>query len=193
MYSCHLFLISTASVGSILFLSFIVPIFAWIVPLVSLIFLQWSLVFPFLFFHLFLCIDHWGKLSYLFCCSLELCIQMGISFSFSFAFHALLFSAIGKASSDNHFAFLHFFFWGWSWSLPPVQCYQPPSIVLQALCLSDLIPWIYFSLPLYNRKGFDVTCSVQFSSIQSLSSVRPFATPWTAAHQASLSITNSWS
>ena len=33
--------------------------------------------------------------------------------------------------------------------------------------------------------------SVQFSSVQSLSRVRLFATPWTAAHQASLSITNS--
>ena len=35
--------------------------------------------------------------------------------------------------------------------------------------------------------------SVQFSSAQSLSHVRLFATPWTAAYQASLSITNSWS
>ena len=33
--------------------------------------------------------------------------------------------------------------------------------------------------------------SVQFSSVQSLSHVRLFATPWIAAHQASLSITNS--
>ena len=32
---------------------------------------------------------------------------------------------------------------------------------------------------------------VQFSSVQLLSHVRLFATPWTAAHQASLSITNS--
>ena len=31
----------------------------------------------------------------------------------------------------------------------------------------------------------------RFSSVQSLSHVRLFATPWTAAHQASLSITNS--
>ena len=31
------------------------------------------------------------------------------------------------------------------------------------------------------------------SSVQSLSHVRLFATPWTAAHQACLSITNSWS
>ena len=34
---------------------------------------------------------------------------------------------------------------------------------------------------------------IHFSSIQSLSRVRLFATPWIAAHQASLSITNSWS
>ena len=34
--------------------------------------------------------------------------------------------------------------------------------------------------------------SVQFSSVQLLSQVRLFATPWIAARQASLSITNSW-
>ena len=34
---------------------------------------------------------------------------------------------------------------------------------------------------------------IDISSVQLLSSVRLFATPWTAAHQASLSITNSWS
>ena len=33
----------------------------------------------------------------------------------------------------------------------------------------------------------------QFSSVQLLSHVQLFATPWTAARQASLSITNSWS
>ena len=32
-----------------------------------------------------------------------------------------------------------------------------------------------------------------FSSVQSLSSVQLFSTPWTAAHKASLSIINSWS
>ena len=35
--------------------------------------------------------------------------------------------------------------------------------------------------------------SVQFSSVQSLSRVQLSVTPWTAAHQASLSIANSWS
>ena len=53
-----LLIISSASVGSIPFLSFIVSIFAWNVPLVSLIFLNRSLVFPIL---LFSCISlHWS-------------------------------------------------------------------------------------------------------------------------------------
>ena len=42
------------------------PIFAWNVVLVFLIFLKRSLVFPFCCFPLFLCIDHWGRLSCLF-------------------------------------------------------------------------------------------------------------------------------
>ena len=50
VYSCYLFLISSASVRFIPFLSFIVPIFAGNVPLVSLIFLRRSLVFPSLLF-----------------------------------------------------------------------------------------------------------------------------------------------
>ena len=45
------------------------------------------------------------------------------------------------------------------------------------------------------RKRFynDKSQPTKFSSVQSLSRVRLFATPWTAAPQASLSITNSWS
>ena len=38
-----------------------------------------------------------------------------------------------------------------------------------------------------------VWCDFQFGSVQSLSHVRLFVTPWTAARQASLSITNSQS
>ena len=38
-----------------------------------------------------------------------------------------------------------------------------------------------------------IEVQVQFSSVQLLSHVRLFATPWTAAHQASLSINNPWS
>ena len=39
----------------------------------------------------------------------------------------------------------------------------------------------------------EIMQSVFFSSVQSLSHVWLFATPWTTAHQDSLSITNSWS
>ena len=54
------------------------------------------------------------------CYSLELCIQMGISFLFSFAFRFFSFTAICKVSSDNYYAFLHFFFSGMV--LIPVSC-----------------------------------------------------------------------
>ena len=48
-------------------------------------------------------------------------------------FASLLFSAICKASSHNHFAFLHFFFLGMA--LIPVSCtvLQTSSLILQAL------------------------------------------------------------
>ena len=40
---------------------------------------------------------------------------------------------------------------------------------------------------------FSGICLTQFSSVQSLSHVLLFVTPWTEGHQGSLSITNSWS
>ena len=49
VYSCHVFLISFVADRSMQFLSFIVPIIAWNVPLVSLMFLKGSLVLPILF------------------------------------------------------------------------------------------------------------------------------------------------
>ena len=64
VYSCHLFL-KSSSVRPIPFLSLIVPIFAWNVPLISLILFKRSLIIPFYCFPLFLCINHWGRLSYL--------------------------------------------------------------------------------------------------------------------------------
>ena len=156
VYSCHL-LISSVSVRSIPFLSFIVPIFAWNVPLVSLIFLKSSLVFPILLFSSISL--HWSLrktfLSLLAILWNSAFRWIYLSF-YPLPFTSLVFSAICKASSDNHFAFCISFSWGWSWPLPPVQCHDLPSIVLQALCLSGLIPWIYLPLPLYNSKGFDL-------------------------------------
>ena len=49
----------------------------------------------------------------------------------------------------------------------------------------------YFSSVQFSRSF--LSSLFQFSSVQSLIPVRLFATPWTVAHQASLSITNSQS
>ena len=156
MYSCHLFLISSASVRSISFLSFIVLIFAWNVPLVSFIFLKRSLVFPILLFSSISL--HWSlRKAYL---SL-LAILWNSAFKwvyFSFSpllFASLLFSAISKAFSDNHFAFLHLFFLGMV-LIPAYRVMSRTSIRNSSGTLSDLIPWIYFSFPLYNHKWFDL-------------------------------------
>ena len=53
--------------------------------------------------------------------------------------------------------------------------------------LYNPFPWIWVDLWSASNS------SIQFSSVQSLSHVQLFATPWIAACQASLSITNSWS
>ena len=71
------------------------------------------------FLYLFALIAEEGFLISL-CYCLELCIQMRISVLYSFAFPSHLFTAICKASSDSHFAFLHFFFLGMV--LIPVSC-----------------------------------------------------------------------
>ena len=49
---------------------------------------------------------------------------------------------------------------------------------------AELLPWLTWSLPCTHKLQF-------YCSVQSLSRVRLFATPWIAALQASLSITNS--
>ena len=111
VYSCHLFLVSSASARSILFLSFIMPIFAWNIPLVSLIFLKRSLVFPSLLFSSISL--HWLPRK----SSLSLFLIFATLYSNGYIFPVLLclpfaslhFSAICKASSINQFLFLHFF------------------------------------------------------------------------------------
>ena len=133
MYSCHLFLISSASVRSIPFLSFIEPIFAWNIPLVSLIFLKRPLVFPFYCFPLFLCIAHWGRLSCLSLLFFETLHSNGYIFCFLLCLLHLFFSQMLVRPPQTTILPFCIFSWGWSWSLFPVQCHEPPSIVLQAL------------------------------------------------------------
>ena len=132
---CHLFFISSAYIRSMSFPSFTVVIFAWNVAFVSPIFLKRSLVFPFLLFSS-ISLDWSPRKTFisLFAILWNSAIKW-VYLSFSpLPFASLLFSAIWKASSGNHFPFFHFFFWEWSWSLPPVQCHKLSFIVLQALC-----------------------------------------------------------
>ena len=56
----------------------------------------------------------------------------------------------------------------------------------------EIIFKLAYAFSLTNRKQMDSSI-FQFSSVQSLSHVQLFVTPWTAAHRASLSITNSQS
>ena len=128
VYSCYLFLISSASIRSIQFLSFLEPIFAWNVPLVSLIFLKRSLVFPILLFSS-ICF-HWSPrkafLSLLAILWYSAFKWVYLSFS-PLLFTSLLFTAICKPSSDSHFAFLHFFSMGMV--LIPVSCTMSRTFV----------------------------------------------------------------
>ena len=112
VYYRHLFLISSVSVRSISLLSLIVFIFAWNIPLVSLIFLKRSLIFRILFSSMSLRWS-WRKafLSLLAILWISAFKWIYLSF-FPLPLTSLLFSAIYKASSDNHFALLHFFFLG---------------------------------------------------------------------------------
>ena len=113
VYSCH-FLISSASVRCMPFLSFIEPIFAWHVPWVSLIFLKRSLIFPILLFSSISL--HWSLrkafLSFLRILCKSAFRWVYLSFS-PLCLVSLLFSAICKASSELFaFCLLAFLFLG---------------------------------------------------------------------------------
>ena len=140
VYYCHLSLISSASVRSIPFLSYIEPIFAWNVSLVSLLFLKRSLVFPILLFssislHWLLRKSFLSLLAILWNSAFR-CFYLSFS---PLRFTSLLFTAICKASSDSHFAFLHFFSMGMV--LIPVSCtMSQTSIHSSSGTLSNIVP-----------------------------------------------------
>ena len=136
VYSCHLFLISSASVMSIPFL--------WLGPLLCHLCFKCSLGIsnfleeisslsqPIVFFYFFVLITEEDFISPSY--SLELCIKMGITLLFSFAFHVFSSQLFVRPPQTTILPFYIFFpFWGWSWSLPPIQYHEPLSIVLQAL------------------------------------------------------------
>ena len=157
VYSCPLFLISFASVRSVPFQSFIKPFFAWNVPLVSLIFLKRSLVFPILLFY---CISlHWSlRKAFL---SL-LAILWNSAFKWEYLslspllFASPLFTAICNVSSDNHSTFLHFFSIGMV-LIPVSYTMSWTSIHSSSGSLSiRSSPLNLFLTSTYNPKGFDL-------------------------------------
>ena len=161
VYSCH-FLISSSVRSipflSLPFLSFIVPVFAWNSSLGIYNFLEkiTSLSHSIVFLYLFALItDRLSYLSLLFFGTLR---SNGYIFPYLLCLSLLFFSQLFvRPPQRTVLPFCISFSWGWSWSLPLVQCHEHPSIVLQALCL---IPWIYFSFPLYNHEGFALLHSV---------------------------------
>ena len=109
-YSCHLFLISSASVRSIPFLSLHECFLGISTFLEETSRLSHSIVFLY-FFALFTeCkVKCWMKAFLSLLAILRKSAFRWVYPSFSpLPFTSLLFSAICKASSDNHFAFLHF-------------------------------------------------------------------------------------
>ena len=86
--------------------------------------------------------------------------RLHFHFSLSLSFSPLplasvLFSALFKASSDNYFCLFVFFPLGMV--LITTSCTMSrTSIHSSSGTLPYLILWLYFSLPLYNHKGFDL-------------------------------------
>ena len=141
MYSCHLFLIFSASVR---FIPFLVLYCAHLCMKCSLgisSFLEKisSLSHSIVFLYFFALITEEGFLISP-CYSLEFCIQTGI-FPFLLCLSLLFFPQLFvRPPQETILPVCISLSWGCSRSLPPIQCHEPPSIVLQALCLSYLIP-----------------------------------------------------
>ena len=122
---------------SLLFLSFIELIFAWNVPLVSLIFLKKSQVFPILLFF-----------SVSPCYSLELCIQLGISCPPGEAATTARSETFSNCSQPfqpvalRFFSFLFYFFvlgvsWVYLFSENSTQGARQSAKVSKASCLGE--------------------------------------------------------
>ena len=65
------------------------------------------------------------------------------------------------------------------------------NILSYYLFITAFKKWYFLLLPTYSGLWILSVCLYQFSSVQSLSRVQLFVTPWIAARQASLSIANS--
>ena len=154
MDSCHLSLISSASAMFMLFLSFIVPILHEMSLGISN-FLEEISSFPFYCFPLFLCIDHWGRLSCLSLLFFWILHSDWYIFPFLLCL-SLLFTQPFVRPPQTTICLFAFLFLG--------DCFAH-----HLLCsVTNLCPWVFWhsvcqilspesmSLPLYTCKGFDL-------------------------------------
>ena len=72
-----------------------------------------------------------------------------------------------------------------------LYCYHADLTYNKSISCKMLV-WMKHKLESRLLGETSIISDMQISSVQSFSCVRPFATPWTAACQASLSITHSW-
>ena len=116
--------------------------------------------FPLSCYHLYLFSVHWKRPSLVSpCYSLKLHL-VGCTLPFLPCFSLLFFPQLfvkppQTTTSPSRISFPL----GCFCSLPAMQYYRPLSIVLQALSLLDLIPWISLSPPLHIHRGFDLRCT----------------------------------
>ena len=89
---------------------------------------------PFCCFPLFLCINRWGRLSYLFLLFFGTLHSDAYIFPFLLCFSLRFFSQLFvRPPQTAILLFCISFPWGWSQSLSPVRCHERPSIVHPAL------------------------------------------------------------
>ena len=125
------------------------------VPLMFLVFLKRSMSFHFWCFLLVLCTVHWRRPS---------CLSMLFFGTLSFVRGTppflLCFSLLSslqlfvKPPQITTLPSCFSFSLGCFCLPPPIQYYRPLSIVLQAHCLLDLVPWIYLLPLLWIHTGF---------------------------------------
>ena len=121
VYSSHLSLLSSASVRSLPFLSFIVLMFAGNIPFVSLIFLKRYQAFPILFISS-ISLPCLLKKAFLFLLDIlwnSAFRRVYLSLS-PLPFTSILFSDIFKPPQTTTFPSCVSFSWGWFWSPPHV-------------------------------------------------------------------------
>ena len=143
-----------------------------------------------IFFLVFLCIDRWGRLSYLSLLFLGTLQSDEYIFPFLLCYSLLFISQLFVRPPQT--AILPFcisFPWGWSWSLSPIQCHEPHFIVQEEpkcgniKLHSTVLPLetgqvrilLYTSIPICIRHVYYFSTSFLFPSFLSpFSSFFPF-------------------